>query len=64
MIGVTDARDEEVPKAFVAERTAPCQRVRLVEFIEAVPKSSSGNILRRELRAKGQGQGRLKGRYW
>lgn len=62
MIGVTDARDEEVPKAFVAERTAPCQRVRLVEFIEAVPKSASGSIL--APRAAGEGQGRLKGRYW
>jgi acyl-coenzyme A synthetase/AMP-(fatty) acid ligase len=38
--------------AFVAERTAPYKRVRQVEFIEAVPKSASGKILRRKLRAK------------
>jgi len=38
--------------AYVAERTAPYKRVRQVEFIEAVPKSASGKILRRELRAR------------
>ena len=43
--------------AFVAERVAPYKKVRVVEFIEKVPKSASGKILRRELivaeRAKG-----------
>jgi acyl-coenzyme A synthetase/AMP-(fatty) acid ligase len=35
--------------AWVAERVAPHKRVRLVEFIEQIPKSPSGKILRRLL---------------
>ncbi|MER5381158.1 4-coumarate--CoA ligase family protein [Streptomyces sp. NPDC002688] len=34
----------------VAERVAPYKRVRLVTFIDAVPRAASGKILRRELR--------------
>ena len=37
--------------AWVSERVAPQKRIRLVEEIEAVPKSASGKILRRELTA-------------
>ncbi|MDX3528016.1 4-coumarate--CoA ligase family protein [Streptomyces sp. ID05-39B] len=35
---------------YVAERVAPYKRVRLVTFIDTVPRAASGKILRRELR--------------
>ena len=34
---------------YVAERVAPHKKVRAVEFIEEIPKSLSGKILRRVL---------------
>lgn len=37
--------------AYVAERVAPYKKVRQVEFVAAVPRATSGKILRRELRA-------------
>jgi acyl-coenzyme A synthetase/AMP-(fatty) acid ligase len=53
--------NEEAPAdeimAWVAERVAPYKKVRELEFVDAIPKSLSGKILRRELveqeRAKG-----------
>jgi acyl-CoA synthetase (AMP-forming)/AMP-acid ligase II len=38
--------------AFVAERVAPYKKVRAVEFLDAIPKSPSGKILRKDLRAR------------
>ncbi len=38
--------------AFVAEHVAPHKKVRQVEFIDAIPKSSAGKILRKDLRAR------------
>ena len=38
--------------AFVTERVAPHKKVRAGEFIERIPKSSSGKILRKDLRAQ------------
>jgi acyl-coenzyme A synthetase/AMP-(fatty) acid ligase len=35
--------------AYVAERVAPHKKIRRLEFIEAVPKTASGKILRRVL---------------
>lgn len=64
VIGKADEEAGEVPKAFVvlkgevttaeimafiAERVAPHKRVREVEIISQIPKSSSGKILRRVL---------------
>ncbi|CAL9670487.1 Long-chain-fatty-acid--CoA ligase [Actinosynnema sp. ALI-1.44] len=37
---------------FVAAQVAPHKKVRVVEFIEAIPKSASGKILRKDLRAR------------
>ncbi|UXA10026.1 4-coumarate--CoA ligase family protein [Mycobacterium sp. SMC-8] len=36
---------------FVAGQVAPYKKVRQVEFIDAIPKSASGKILRKDLRA-------------
>lgn len=41
--------------AFVAENVAPHKKVRRVEFIDAIPKSSAGKILRKDLRARERG---------
>ncbi|WP_419948989.1 AMP-binding protein [Candidatus Palauibacter sp.] len=64
VIPVPDEEAGEVPKAFVvqagdvdpetlmgfvAERVAPYKKVRVVEFLDEIPKSASGKILRRFL---------------
>ena len=66
VVGVRDEAAGELPKAFVvrrgevteeeimafvAERVAPYKRIRIVEFIDQVPKSPTGKILRRMLKA-------------
>jgi acyl-CoA synthetase (AMP-forming)/AMP-acid ligase II len=45
-----DGLDADELIAYVAERVAPYKRVREVEFVDEVPKSASGKILRRVLR--------------
>ena len=45
-----DASEDEI-KAFVAEHVATYKQLGSVEFMDAIPKSASGKILRRELRA-------------
>jgi acyl-CoA synthetase (AMP-forming)/AMP-acid ligase II len=67
VIGVPDEEAGESPKAFVvlkgnataqslmdfvSERVAPYKRIRTVEFIDAIPKSPSGKILRRVLKER------------
>jgi acyl-coenzyme A synthetase/AMP-(fatty) acid ligase len=39
----------EAIMGWVAERVAPHKRIRHLEFIEQIPKSASGKILRRVL---------------
>jgi acyl-CoA synthetase (AMP-forming)/AMP-acid ligase II len=41
---------EDEVKAHVAEHVASYKQVRIVEFVDAIPKSPSGKILRRLLR--------------
>lgn len=43
---------EDDVMSFVADRIAPHKKVRVVEFIEQIPKSGSGKILRKDLRAR------------
>jgi acyl-CoA synthetase (AMP-forming)/AMP-acid ligase II len=43
---------EDEVMSFVADRIAPHKKVRVVEFIDEIPKSSSGKILRKDLRAR------------
>ncbi|MCX5767499.1 MAG: 4-coumarate--CoA ligase family protein [Gemmatimonadetes bacterium] len=67
VIPLADEEAGEVPKAFVVLRepceaaeimafvagvVAPYKKVRVVEFVDKIPKSASGKILRRELIAK------------
>jgi acyl-CoA synthetase (AMP-forming)/AMP-acid ligase II len=67
VIGVAKDEAGEIPKAFVvlrgsataeeiiayvATRVAPHAKIRAVEFVDAIPKSPSGKILRRELRER------------
>ncbi|MEU2032674.1 4-coumarate--CoA ligase family protein [Nocardia amamiensis] len=47
----TDLGADEVIE-FVAEQVAPYKKVRRVEFIAEVPKSSAGKILRKDLRGR------------
>ncbi|MFL5907467.1 MAG: AMP-binding enzyme, partial [Solirubrobacterales bacterium] len=41
--------------AYVAERVAPYKRIREIEFVDEIPKSASGKILRRVLREQHAG---------
>lgn len=45
-----DALDEVAVEDFVAAKVAPFKKIRRVRFIDAVPKSASGKILRRVLK--------------
>jgi acyl-CoA synthetase (AMP-forming)/AMP-acid ligase II len=45
-----DGLEADELMAWVAERVAPYKRIREVEFVDEIPKSASGKILRRLLR--------------
>ncbi|MDH6238398.1 AMP-binding protein [Cryobacterium sp. CG_9.6] len=47
-----DAVTAEIIMEWVAERVAPHKKIRVVEFIDVIPKSASGKILRKDLRAR------------
>jgi acyl-CoA synthetase (AMP-forming)/AMP-acid ligase II len=64
VVPVPDAESGEIPKAlvvlrgavsaeqlmaYVAERVAPYKKIRQLEFVDSIPKSASGKILRRVL---------------
>ena len=75
VIGVPDRKAGEIPKAFVvrqgdvtseaimeyvAKRVAPQKKLRGgVEFVDKIPKSPSGKILRRFLRNREKQKSRL-----
>ena len=46
-----DLTEDDV-MTFVAEKVAPHKKVRVVEFIDEIPKSAAGKILRKDLRAR------------
>jgi acyl-CoA synthetase (AMP-forming)/AMP-acid ligase II len=71
VIGVADEEAGEVPKAYVvrrsqvsaeeimayvAERVAPHKKVRTVEFVDQLPKSPTGKLLRRVLLERERGR--------
>jgi acyl-CoA synthetase (AMP-forming)/AMP-acid ligase II len=43
---------EDAVKAYMAEKVAPHKKIRFVEFIDTVPKSAAGKILRKDLKAR------------
>ena len=48
--GADNSVTEDTLKAFVAGHVSTYKQVRIIEFIDAIPKSASGKILRRVLR--------------
>ena len=47
---VASEKTKEALRGFVADRLAPYKQLREVRFVEAIPKTASGKILRQELR--------------
>ena len=53
MVAKAEVTNERLME-FVAERVAPYKKIRAVEFVDQIPKSPSGKILRRVLRDRPQ----------
>jgi acyl-coenzyme A synthetase/AMP-(fatty) acid ligase len=51
-----DATADQI-MGYVAERVAPYKKIRCLEFIDQIPKSPSGKILRRVLIERDKAQG-------
>jgi len=49
IVVLREPADPEAIMQFVAERVAPHKRIRYLEFVDKIPKSPSGKILRRVL---------------
>ncbi len=47
---LADEISQEEIMAYVAEQVSPQKRIRMVEFVDVIPKAASGKILRRVLR--------------
>ena len=50
VVAAGEQLDPDELMGWVAERVAPYKRIRAVEFVDEIPKSPSGKILRRLLR--------------
>ena len=46
---ITDAKKEEI-RAFLKERVAPYKMPRVIEFMDELPTSGVGKVLKRELK--------------
>ena len=65
VVPASDDLDGDAVIAFVAGQVAPHKRIRSIEFVQEIPKSPSGKILRRLLRNRqrvGLGPGLARGR--
>jgi acyl-coenzyme A synthetase/AMP-(fatty) acid ligase len=51
-IVASDALEAEELMAWVAARVAPYKRIRAVRFVDAIPRTPAGKILRRVLIAQ------------
>lgn len=52
VVRTNDSLSEEAVQEHIAAQVATYKKISVVEFLEAIPKSASGKILRRELRAR------------
>jgi acyl-CoA synthetase (AMP-forming)/AMP-acid ligase II len=56
VVVIDDGLEPDELIAYVSERVAPYKRIREVDFVDEIPKSASGKILRRVLREQDAGR--------